>query len=122
MKGQLFYSSQKGISNGALHAPIRVHLTLALKGFVVGSQILNLILNPFFYHNSCISSLNKQCEGTLGICTSRILQWSLKDSIWCLFGFSTKVLNIWDFHTGAILKMGMHLGIIGSIFCILPHL
>ncbi len=43
------YSSQKDISNGVLHAPIRAHVTLALKGFVVGSQILNLIFDLFLY-------------------------------------------------------------------------
>jgi hypothetical protein len=64
----IFYSSQKDISNGALHAPIRVHLTFDLKGFVVGSQIFNLTFDPFKKnHNSCILGLNKQCEGTLGI-------------------------------------------------------
>jgi hypothetical protein len=47
MQGQLFYSSQKGISNVALHAPIRTHLTFAVKRFVVGSQIFNLTLKPF---------------------------------------------------------------------------
>jgi hypothetical protein len=36
------------------------HLTPAFKGFVVGSQILNLTLTPSFDHNSCKSGLNDQ--------------------------------------------------------------
>jgi hypothetical protein len=51
----IFYSFQKDIFNGVLQAPIRAHLALTLKGFVVGSQILNLTLNLSFDHNSCIS-------------------------------------------------------------------
>ncbi len=34
-------------------------------------------------------------------------------SIWCLFAFSTKVLNIYNSCTSATPKMGVHLGIIG---------
>jgi hypothetical protein len=50
----IFYIPQNDISNGVLHALIRTHLTLALKGFVVKSQILNLIPNHSFDHSSCI--------------------------------------------------------------------
>ncbi len=45
--------------NHILHAPIGDHLIHALKGFVVGNQILNLTFNLSFDHNSCISSLNE---------------------------------------------------------------
>ncbi len=38
------YSPQKDLSNGVYHAPIKIHLTLAFKGFVVRSQIRS----PFF--------------------------------------------------------------------------
>ncbi len=61
------YSPQKTISNGLQHAPIRIQLTLVFKGFVVESQIPNLIHVPSFDHNSCKSSLNDQCEVTLSI-------------------------------------------------------
>jgi len=61
------YSLQKTLSNGLQHAPIRTHLTPAFKGFVVESQIPNLIHAPSFDHNSCKSSLNDQCEVTLSI-------------------------------------------------------
>jgi hypothetical protein len=37
----LSYSLQKYISNGVLHALIKDHLTFALKGFVIKSQIPN---------------------------------------------------------------------------------
>jgi hypothetical protein len=36
------YSPQKDLSNNVLHAPIGDHLTPALRGFVVKSQIPNL--------------------------------------------------------------------------------
>ncbi len=80
---------------------------------MVGSQILNLAPYSFFDHNSCISGLNKQCKDTLGIYTSSPFQWYPKGPIWCLFEFSTKVLNIWDSCTSATPKVGMHLGVIG---------
>jgi hypothetical protein len=72
-----------------------------------------LVPYPSFDHNSCTSSLNKQCEGTLSIYTSSPFQWYPKCPIWCLFDFSTKALNIWDSHTSVIPKVGVHLGIIG---------
>jgi hypothetical protein len=62
---------QKDLSKGVLHAPIIDHLTLALKGFVVGNQIINLTPNPSFDHNSCILYLNEQCNNILGIYISR---------------------------------------------------
>jgi hypothetical protein len=67
----------------------------------------------FLDHNSCILGLNEQCEGTLGIYTSRPFQWCSGGPIWCLFSFSTKVLNTWDSHTNATPKMRMHLRIVG---------
>jgi hypothetical protein len=50
---------QKDISNGLLHTPIKDHLTLALRGFVIGNQIPNLTPIPSFDHNSCIAGLNE---------------------------------------------------------------
>jgi hypothetical protein len=64
---EISYNPQKDLSNNVLHASIGDNLTFALRGFVVGNQILNLTPILFFYHNSCISGLNEQCEGTLGI-------------------------------------------------------
>jgi hypothetical protein len=107
------YYSQKDISNGVSHVPIKNHLTLALRGFLVENQILNLVLDPSFDHNSCILGLNEQCKGTLGIYTSKPFQWYIGGPIWCLFTFPTKVLNIQDSHTSAIPKMGVPLGVIG---------
>jgi len=46
------YSPQKDISNSVLHAPIEDHLALAIRGFVVGNQIPNLIPDLSFDHNS----------------------------------------------------------------------
>jgi hypothetical protein len=43
-----------------LHAPIKDDLTFALRGFVVESQIFNLIPDLSFDQNSCVSSLNEQ--------------------------------------------------------------
>jgi hypothetical protein len=57
------HSLQKYISNGLLHAPIKDHLTFALRGFVVRNQIPNLTFDPSFDHNSCISYLNEKYEG-----------------------------------------------------------
>jgi hypothetical protein len=62
----------------------------------------------FFYHNSCKSCLNEQCEGILSIYASRPL-----GPIWCLFAFPTKALNIHNSSTNVTPKVGMHLGIIG---------
>ncbi len=65
------YSPKKYLSNGVLHALIEAHLTLSFKEFMIRSQILNLIIAPSFDHNSCKSSLNEQCDGTLSIYDSR---------------------------------------------------
>jgi hypothetical protein len=53
------YNPQKDVSNGVLCGPIKDHLALATRGFVVGSQIHNLIPNLSFDHNSCILGLNE---------------------------------------------------------------
>jgi hypothetical protein len=50
----LSYSLQKDLSKGVLHAPIGDHLIFALKGFLVRSQIPNLIFGLSFDHNSYI--------------------------------------------------------------------
>jgi hypothetical protein len=69
---------------------------------------------PFFWSFVLfISSLNGQWKVTLGIYISKKFQWYLGGSIWCMFAFSTKALNIWDSHTSATPKVGVHLGIIG---------
>jgi hypothetical protein len=120
-KRAIAYSPQKDFSNGVLHAPIKDHLTFALRGFVVKSQIPNLTSGPSFDHTSCISSLNDQGEGISNICTLRPFQWYLGGPIWC-FCFSTKALNIHDFHTSATPKMGIHLGAIGLNLLQSPHL
>ncbi len=66
---EISYNSQKDLSNSVKHAPIRLHLTLAFKGFVVRNQIPNFTPALSFDHNSCKLGLNKQCEGTLIIYT-----------------------------------------------------
>jgi hypothetical protein len=50
----LTYNPQNDLDNGVLHAPIINHLTLDLRGFVLGSQIPNLTFNLSFDQNSCI--------------------------------------------------------------------
>jgi len=55
---EISYNSQRDISNGVWHAPIKAYLTPFLKGFVVGSEIFNLTIDLSFDYNSCISSLN----------------------------------------------------------------
>jgi hypothetical protein len=112
----IFHSPKKNLSNGVWHIPIGDHLTPTLRKFVIRNQILNLIIDPSFDHNSCISYLNEQCEGTLDIYTLKPFQWDLGGSIWCSFSFSTKALNIQDSRTNATPKVGMHLGIIGFHF------
>ncbi len=71
MRNKYFIAFKKDLSKGVQHALIGPHLTLAFKGFVVGSQIPNLTLAFSFDHNSCKSGLNEQCEGTLSIYFSR---------------------------------------------------
>jgi hypothetical protein len=56
---KISYNVQKDLFNGVLHAPIKYHLIPSLRGFVVGSQIFNLILDPSFDHNLCILGLNE---------------------------------------------------------------
>ncbi len=67
-------------------------------------------------------SLNEQCEGTLGIYTSKPFQWYPKSLIWYFFSFWTKALNIRNSHTYATPKVGVHLGIIGLHLLHSPHL
>jgi hypothetical protein len=113
---EIFYSPQKDLSNDVLHASIKDHLTPILRGFIIGSQIHNLTSKLSFDHNSCISGLNEQCEGILGIYTLRNFQWYHEGPIWWLFIFSTKALNIWNFRMSATPKVEMHLGVIGLNF------
>jgi hypothetical protein len=47
------YSPQKDLFKVIYHAPIKPHLTPAFQGFVVETQISNLISTPSFDHNSC---------------------------------------------------------------------
>jgi hypothetical protein len=105
--------AKKNLSKGVSYAWIRNHLTVVLRGFLIGSQIFNLIPTPSFDHNSCILGLNEQCKGTLGIYTLRNFQWYHKDPIWCLFIFLTKILNIQDSRTNATPKVEVHLWVIG---------
>jgi hypothetical protein len=56
---KISYNVQKDLFNGVLHAPIKYHLIPSLRGFVVGSQIFNLILDLSFDHNLCILGLNE---------------------------------------------------------------
>jgi hypothetical protein len=109
----LCYSPQKDLSNNVSHALTGDHSTLTLRGFVVGNQVHNLVPILSFDHNSCISYLNEQWEGTWGIYTSRTFQWYPKVPIWCLFTFLTKAMNIQDSRMSATPKVGVHLGVIG---------
>jgi hypothetical protein len=86
----LYYGFQNDLSNGVSHAPIEDHLTVTLGGFVVKSQIPNLIPNIFFYHNSCIWSMNEQCKGILGIYISRNFPWYHESLILGLFCLSNQ--------------------------------
>jgi len=43
--------------------------------FLVGSQIGNLTLDPFFGHNLCFRCPNEQCEPILDIYVPRAFQW-----------------------------------------------
>jgi hypothetical protein len=79
----LSYNPKKDISKGVSHVTIRDHLTPTLRGFVIGSQISNMIPAPSFDHNSCILGLNEQFDGILNIYTSRPFQWYFGGLIWC---------------------------------------
>jgi hypothetical protein len=112
----IYYSPQKDLFNNLLHAQIGNLLTLAQRWFVVENQISNLTPSLSFDHNSCISYLNEQWDGTLGIYTSKTFQWYFGGPICYLFAFSTKALNIQNSCMSATLKMGVHLGGIGFHF------
>jgi hypothetical protein len=103
--GALYDNFKKDLSNGVLHTLIGDYLTPALRGFMVQSQIPNLTSAPSFGHNSCILGLHEQYENNLGVYTSRPFQCYVKGSIWCLFIFPTKALNIRNSHTSASLKV-----------------
>jgi hypothetical protein len=79
---------------------------------VYSTFIPNLTPMFSFDHNSCKSSPNDQCKGTLSIYAWSYFQWYHGGPIWCLFSFSTKALNIHNSHINVIPKMGMHLGVI----------
>jgi len=92
----IFYNLQKDLSNGIWYVSIEAHLTLILKGFVVGSQIFNLTPNFSFDCNSCISNLNKQCKCILNIYTLKPFQRCLGAQIGACLPFQLKV---WIFKT-----------------------
>jgi hypothetical protein len=66
-----------------------------------------------FDHNSCVLSLNEQCNDTLGFYTSRPFQWYPRSLIWCLFTFLTKAPNIQDSRISATPKVGVQLRVVG---------
>ncbi len=109
----IFYSLWKYLSYDVYHTSIKPHLTPIFKGFVVGNQIPNLTLAPSFDHNSCKLGLNEQCKGTLSIYASWVSNGILRAQFGVFFPFSTKALNIHNFHTNATPKVEVHLGIIG---------
>jgi hypothetical protein len=86
---------------------------LLSRGLWSGVKFPIWLLPPSFDHNSCKSNLNEQCEGTLSIYTLRPFQWCPRGPIWCLFAFSTKVLNIRNSCISATSKMGVDLQVIG---------
>jgi hypothetical protein len=90
---EISYSSQKDISNGVWHTPIKAYLALTLKGFVVGSEIFNLSLDLSFDYNSCISGLHEQCKGILSSYILKHFQWYFGGPNWCLFALSTKAFE-----------------------------
>jgi hypothetical protein len=93
MQGKYFIVLKKIFPMVYWHTPIKAYLALALKGFVVGSEIFNLNFNPSFYYNSCISGVNEQCKGILSSYILKHFQWYFGGRNWCLFTFSTKAFE-----------------------------
>jgi hypothetical protein len=71
----IFYSLERDLFKDVLHTLIKDHLAPTFSGFLVKSQIPNLVPNVCV--NSCILGLNEQCEGVLGIYTSRPFEWCI---------------------------------------------
>ncbi len=90
---EISYSTQKDISNGVWQTLIKAYLAPTLKGFVVGSEIFNLNLNPSFDYNSCILGLHKQCKGILSNYILKHFQWYFGGPNWCSFALSIKVFE-----------------------------
>jgi hypothetical protein len=67
------YNLQKDLFNDTLHALIGNDLTFVLRGFVVGNQIPNLILD-LSDCNSCILGVIEQCKAILCIYISKPFQ------------------------------------------------
>ncbi len=88
---EISYNSQRDISNGVWHAPIKAYLAPFLKGFVVGSEIFNLTIDLSFDYNSCISSLNDWCKGILGSYIFKYFQWYFGAQIGVCLPFQLKL-------------------------------
>ncbi len=77
---------------------------------VVGSQIVNLILDPSFSHNLCLKCPNGSCEPILNIYVPRAFWWYKK--IFNPMGFDPcdYSLNIWKSIMTPTPKVGSSLG------------
>jgi hypothetical protein len=80
---------------------------------VVGSQIANLTLNPFFGHNLCFKCPNGWCEPILDIFVSIAFQWY--EELFEPLGFDScnHFLNIWESIMTPTPNMRVHLGVWG---------
>jgi hypothetical protein len=100
-------------SNGMLHATYTQGNWGDFLLLVVGSQIGNLTLGPFFDHNLCFRCPNGWCEPILDIYVSIFFQWYEKILEPLGFGPCNHSLNIHESIRTPTPNMGIHLGVWG---------
>ncbi len=87
-------SSSQELSNGVSHSICTHQDRVDSRLFVVGSQIIILILDPSFGHNLCCKCPNGSCEAIFDIYTSRSFQRykeHLKAKCFALFCWALKL-------------------------------
>jgi hypothetical protein len=101
------------LSNGMSHATCTQGNWGDSRLLVVGSQIANLTLRPFFGHNLCFRCPNGPCEPISNIYVSTTFQWS--EELFKPLGFDpcNHFLNIWESIETPTPNMGVHLGVWG---------
>jgi hypothetical protein len=109
------YSPRQEFSNGMSHATCMQGNLVDSWFLMVKSQTANLSSNPSFGHNLCFRCPNGSCEPILDIYVSIAFQWYKKLVNEMGFDPYDRTLKIWESTGTPTPKMGVPLGMWGSI-------
>jgi hypothetical protein len=105
------YSRRWKLSNGMSHATCTQGNWGDFWLLVVGSQIVNLTIDPSFGHNLCFKCPNGSCNPILDIYVLITFQWYENLFEPLSFDPYNHSLNIWESTKTPTPNMGVHLGV-----------